>query len=258
MRLTLRIAAITAGLIACTPFHYLALLITGRSAWPRRYLAWVGWSAGMRCQIIGKPMSSNVLFVANHSSWLDIVLLASASGTAFVSKEEVARWPLVGWLARLNRTVFVAREQPRSVKGQADALRTALANGQPVALFPEGTTDGGEEILPFRPSLLAALFPPLPRLRVQPVAIDYGAAATEIAWIGRESARANAMRILSRSGATPVMIHFLDPIDPVDFADRKALAIASRAAILGALPAAGPDGTGGSRLDASARGADRL
>ena len=245
MRLVLRLASILAGLLVYLPLHYTWKRLGRRSPWPRKFLAWVGRSAGMRLQVVGTPLRSNVLFLANHESWLDIMLVADASGAAFVSKDDVARWPVIGWLASLNNTVFIARTQRNAVRGQADQLRAALATGQPVALFPEGTTEGGREVLPFRASLLAAVFPPPEGLKVQPVAIDYGEASDDIAWLGDESAGANAKRVLSRPGKGLVTIHFLRPIDPADVPDRKALAERSRSEIVAA-------------LGASARSADRL
>lgn len=247
MWLVLRVASIVAGLLICVPLHYLWKLFGRRSPWPRRFLGWVGWSAGMRTRIVGTPLRSHVLFVSNHLSWLDIMLLAGASGTAFVSKDDVARWPVIGWLAGLNNTVFIARTERTAVRGQADALRSALQAGQPVALFPEGTTEGGAEILPFRASLLASLFPPLADVRVQPVALDYGPAAHDIAWMGDEPAAANVRRVLSRSGTVSVTIHFLEPIEPAAVGDRKALAAQCRREIVEAL-----------QPDASATRADRL
>jgi len=244
IRLVLRVAAMAAGLILCLPLHYGWKLLGRPSPWPRLFLFWAGRAAGMRVRIKGKPLPSHVLFVANHLSWVDIMLVAGATGTAFVSKDDVARYPVIGWLARMNNTVFVARTERGAVRSQADALRAALASGQPVTLFPEGTTDGGPDLLPFRASLLASLFPPLPGVRVQPVAIDYGPAAHDIAWIGEESAAANARRILSRPGAIPVTIHFLAPVDPAS-GDRKTLARAARAEIAEAL---GPSGGGADRL----------
>jgi len=245
LRLIARVAAMVAGLIACLPLHYAWKLAGAPSPWPRRFLYWVGRSAGMRTRSIGTPLPRHVLFVANHLSWLDILLIAGETGTAFVSKDEVARYPVIGWLAGLNNTVFVARTERSGVRGQADALRDALAGGQPVTLFPEGTTDGGPELLPFRASLLASLFPPMPGVKVQPVAIDYGPAAHDLSWIGVESALANARKVLSRAGTTEVVIRFLEPVDPAEAGDRKVLAAAARAEIMAA-------------LDPSAALADRL
>jgi 1-acyl-sn-glycerol-3-phosphate acyltransferase len=233
-----------AALTVCLPLHYLWRLFGVRSPWPRRFLGWVARAAGMRVRIVGVPLERDVLFLANHLSWLDILVLAGASGTAFVAKAEVATTPVVGWLAGLNNTVFVARAERSAVRGQADALRGALASGQPVALFPEGTTDGGPAILPFRASLLAALYPPLPRVKVQPVALDYGAAAQDLAWVGDEAGLANVKKVLARPGTVPVTLYFLAPVDP-EAGDRKALARAARDEIVEAL---GPSGGGADRL----------
>ena len=240
IRLASRILLIALGLLVCLPFHYAHKLTRRPSPWPRRFLFWVGRAAGVRVSVSGTPLRSHVLFLANHLSWLDIMALAGASGTAFVSKAEVGAWPVIGWLSRLNNTVFVARAERGAVRGQADALRSALATGQPVALFPEGTTDGGRQVLPFRPSLLASLYPPLPGIRVQPVALDYGPAGDDIAWVGEETAGANARRILSRPGTIPLHIRFLEPIDPASVPDRKALAAAARAKIVESLGSESP------------------
>ncbi|HEX8217086.1 MAG TPA: 1-acyl-sn-glycerol-3-phosphate acyltransferase, partial [Allosphingosinicella sp.] len=126
-----------------------------------------------------------------------------------------------------------------AVRGQAESLREALASGRPVALFPEGTTEGAREVLPFRASLLASLFPPLSGVRVQPVAIDYGPAVGDIAWVGDEGAGANARRLMSRRGSLPVTVTFLEPIEPASAGDRKALAAAARAEVVAALAASG-------------------
>ena len=234
LRLAFRVVWIVALLLLCVPLHYLWKLFGAPSPWPRRFLGWVGRAAGMRVRVVGVPLDRHVLFLANHLSWLDILLVAGASGAAFVAKAEVATTPAIGWLARLNNTVFVARAERTGVRGQADALRTALACGLPVALFPEGTTDGGPDILPFRASLLAALFPPLPGVQVQPIALDYGAAAHDLAWIGDEAGLANVRKVLRRPGTTPVTLRFLAPVDPAS-GDRKALASAARGEIVEAL-----------------------
>ena len=141
---------------------------------------------------------------SNHVTWLDILALGGATRALFVSRDDVEHWPVVGWIAGLNDTIYVARHARREVHGQADQLRRALAAGRAVALFPEGTTslDG----LPFRPSLFASVFPPLDRVKVQPVAIDYGPLADEIAWVGEEPAGVNAKRVVSRKGTIPVTL----------------------------------------------------
>jgi 1-acyl-sn-glycerol-3-phosphate acyltransferase len=244
LRAVLRALAIVAAFLACLPLHYLWKLLGRRSPWPRRFLGLVARAAGMRVRVIGAPLERDVLFLANHLSWLDILVLAGASGTAFVSKVEVAEEPVLGWLARLNNTVFVARSERSGVLGQVGALRTALAGGQPVALFAEGTTDGGPAVLPFRASLLAALYPPLPGVRVQPVALDYGAAADSLAWVSDEPGLVNVRKVLSRPGTVPVTLHFLAPVDPAG-GDRKEVARAARAEIIEALS---PSGAAADRL----------
>jgi lyso-ornithine lipid O-acyltransferase len=245
IRFTARAAAIAASLLVCVPLHYLWKLAGRRSPWPRRFLGSIARIAGLKVELRGAPLPSHVLFAANHLSWLDIMLVAGASGAAFVSRDDVASWPVIGWLAGLNDTVFVDRSDRRAVHGQVETLRSALAGGRPVALFPEGTTEGGTGLLPFRASLFSALFPPLPGVRVQPVAIDYGNAGREIAWTGSEAAAANARRVLSRPGTVPVIVHFLPPLDPTMLGDRKAVARAAQQEIAAA-------------LDPSAARADRL
>ncbi|MDQ8758306.1 lysophospholipid acyltransferase family protein [Sphingosinicella sp. LHD-64] len=237
MRLTLRVAGLVAGLIFCVPLHYLWKLLGLGSIWPQLFLAWAGRCAGLDVRIEGVPLRGRVLFAANHLSWLDIVALGSAVPASFVAKDEVEGWPVIGWLAGLNQTIHVAREARRAARGQADQLRAALTRGRAVALFPEGTTDGGTGILPFRASLFASLYPPIEGVRVQPVAIDYGPLADEIAWIGEESTGENAKRIFSRKGRIPVTLHFLAPVDPAAAADRKALAARAEAGVVEALGA---------------------
>jgi 1-acyl-sn-glycerol-3-phosphate acyltransferase len=244
-RLVLRSLAIVLGILACVPLHYLWKLFGRRSRWPQRFLRWVGYASGMRVRTTGTPLPANVLFAGNHLTWLDIMVLAGATGTAFVSKGEVGRTPVIGWLADLNNTVYVERRDRGAAGSQAQAVRAALATGQPVTLFPEGGTDGGVETLPFRASLFSSLFPPMPGVKVQPVAIDYGEAAADIAWTGDEPALANVKRVLSRRGTTPVTLRFLPPMDPAAFADRKDIANTAQAQVVAA-------------LEPSARATDRL
>ena len=200
-------------------------------------LGTIGRIAGLRPRVIGIPLPRDAFFVANHQSWLDILALAGATGTAFIAKGELARVPLIGWLCRLNHTVFVDRGDRGAVAAQVADVRAALDSGWSVAIFPEGTTGNGSALLPFKAPLLAALEPPPPRVRVQPVWIDYGTAMPEISWIGDEPGLANVRRILARAGRISVTLHMLEPFDPTAAGNRKAIAAEARARIEAAMTA---------------------
>lgn len=221
-----------AALLVAVPLHLVWRLFRLPSPWPRLLLATVGQIAGARVRAEGVPLRRNVVFVANHQSWLDILVLAGATGTAFVAKAELRAVPLVGWLSTLNRTLFVRREDRLGVADQIAALRAAIGAGWAVAIFPEGTTGDGRHLLPFKAALLAVLDPPPPGVKVQPVRIDYGACTGEIAWVGEEPGQDNARRILSRRSGFPVILRFLEPFDPAPLGGRKAVAAEARARIL--------------------------
>ena len=133
----------------------------GRSPWPRRFLGWVGRCAGLqRARSTARRCAGHVLFVANHESWLDILAVAGATGAAFVAKDEVAA--LAGdRLARRAEQHASSSPARRGMRSAARPTRSATRwpAAEPVALFPEGTTDGGTRLLPFRASLLASLYP---------------------------------------------------------------------------------------------------
>jgi 1-acyl-sn-glycerol-3-phosphate acyltransferase len=240
MRLIWRAAGILAGLAVCVALHYLWKAVGRRSPWTRRFLGWAGRRSGLVVSVEGIPLRANVLYAANHVSWLDILAMGGAVPAIFVARKDMESWPMIGWAASLNDTIYIARDVRSTVRGQADALREALEDGRAVTLFPEGTTDAGREILPFRASLFASLYPPLPGLMVQPVAIDYGDAFADAAWTGDEAYGLNARRILARPGRLPVTLRFLDPIDPAEARDRKALALQAREAVVTALGASAP------------------
>jgi 1-acyl-sn-glycerol-3-phosphate acyltransferase len=180
-----------------------------------------------------------VLLVANHVSWLDILALGGASGTAFVAKDDLENTPLVGWLCRMNRTVFIPRHNRRGVRKQVERVRTALSEPGRVTIFPEGTTGDGETLLPFKPAMFAALLPPPAGLTVQPVFIDYGELSPWIGWTGEEGGVANFLKVLGRRGSFPLELHFLEPFNPQDFADRKEIAAVARSAIAEKVAATG-------------------
>lgn len=182
-------------------------------------------------RVAGKPLRPQTLLICNHTSWLDIPVLAGATGCAFVSKHELGHG-FIHWLADQNDTIYVRRDHRRGAPGQAEAIARKLRDPQPLALFPEGTTGPGTHLLPFRSTLFSAVAPIPEGVEVRPVAIDYGEAAAEFGWHDEPGTK-NLLRTLGRSGSTPVTVRLLDPLEPMQ--DRKALARAARDAIADAL-----------------------
>lgn len=230
-RFGLRAAAIVLLLLVFVPLHYLYRLVFYGSPFPKYFLKSVARVVGARVERVGTPLKRDVFFIANHVSWIDILALAGASGTAFVAKQELSEVPGIGWLCTLNRTVFVKRENRLGVAEQINALREALQDNWSVTVFPEGTTTDGQSLLPFKTSILSVLEPPPPGVLVQPVLLDYGAVAEEIGWIGEESGLNNAKRVMARRGSFRLQIHFLEPFSPEEIRGRKAIGTRARAAI---------------------------
>ena len=235
MRLTARALALIGLIIVFVPLHYLYRVLSYGSPFPMLFLRYAARVCGAKVEVIGTHLKRDVFFVANHLSWVDILALAGASGTAFVAKAELAQAPVVGWLASLNRTVFVKREHRMGVAEQINALKEALVDNWSVTVFPEGTTTDGQSLLPFKTSMLSVLEPPPPGVLVQPVILDYGPVAEWIGWIGEESGINNAKRVLSRKGSFKVRLHYLEPFSPADFVGRKAISQESRRRIEEAL-----------------------
>ncbi len=227
------------------PPHLIAKLGARRSPWPQRFLSQAARIIGVRVTIEGAPLTPPTLALANHVSWLDILILGGATGTAFVSKADIATAPLVGWLADQNHTLYIERSQRGDAHGQVRRLAEGIEREQPLTVFPEGTTGDGLALLPFRSTLLAAVAPAAPGTAVRPIAIDYGAAVGDIAWHSGETGLVNALRVLGRKGVLPVVVRLLTPLPPGE--DRKAMARDAQARIAAALP----DHSGAFRDDAA-------
>jgi 1-acyl-sn-glycerol-3-phosphate acyltransferase len=178
-----------------------------------------------------------VFFVANHISWHDIPILAGITGSSFVAQDGVRDWPIIGWLAKLNRTIFISRTEKQNVAQQVAELREAIAENWSVTLFPEGTTSDGLGLLPFKQSLFATLAPPPKPMMIQPVLLDFGHEGRDIAWIGEETGWESAWRAFTRPGSYDVGVHFLEPFDPGALADRKLVCALARSRLAEALSA---------------------
>ena len=222
-----RVLVLVLWFLACAPLHLTTKLATGRSGWPRRFLRVGARIVGMRASVDGAPIRGHTLLIANHSSWLDILILAGTTNCAFVAKDSLGH-PLLHWLADQNATVYVKRTHVKGAKDQAIALAKALEGDKPVAVFPEGTTGPGTHLLPFRSTLLEAANYAAKDVEIRPAAIDYGEAAAEVGW-WEEPGKDNVLRVLGRRGDLPVIVHLLPALDRTG--DRKQLAHQAREAI---------------------------
>ncbi|WP_426266999.1 lysophospholipid acyltransferase family protein [Sphingomonas sp. LHG3443-2] len=232
LRAFFRLLAIVLLFAVCASIHLLVRSF-GPSPWPRRLLRGVGWIAGARVRTVGPRPTERTLIVANHVSWLDIPMLAGATGCAFVAKDNLGDHPFMRWLCEENGTVFVERDRRGSVGEQLAAMEAAIRSHRSLCLFPEGTVSDGTRLLPFRSSLLKLAEDPALPLTVQPVAIDYGGDAPEFGWPAGETGKANFIRLLGRRGTVTVTLRYLEPLAPGQ--DRKALTRQSEAAIASAL-----------------------
>jgi lyso-ornithine lipid O-acyltransferase len=216
------------------PIQAVLMRLPGRAkvSFPRTYHAVLCRLIGLRVQVIGTPSRApSTLYVSNHSSWLDILVLGSVLDAAFVSKAEVGQWPVIGTVARLGRTVFVSRKRNHTGR-EAEEIQQRLAAGDSIILFPEGTSNDGTRVLPFRSSFLAVASD---ARQVQPVSLVYdrlgGLPACRrdrpfFAWYGDMDIATHFWRIARRSGArATVLLH--EPADPAAFPDRKALTAAA-------------------------------
>jgi len=187
------------------------------------------------------------LFVANHASYLDIEILGASLPAFFVSKADVASWPFFGWLAKLQRTVFVDRKI-RSVEAQRDAIEKRLAEGDSLILFPEGTSGDGLRLLPFKSSLFAAVeeAAKIHDIAVQPVSVAYTRLdgmplgrfyRPFFAWYG-DMALAPHLWTAVGLGRLTAVVTFHKAVRARDFASRKELAEHCRRDVAAGLEAA--------------------
>jgi len=209
----------------------------------RRWRAIQRWSIGvcrivrLELRVIGAPPNVRrpILAVVNHVSWLDIQTIHSVWRVRFVAKSEVRRWPAIGWLAARAGTLFIERQRRRHAASINRAIHEAFAAGDAIAVFPEGTTSDGSELLRFHASLLqpavdeAAL--------VMPIALRYlsedGRVDVTPSYVGDRSLLESMIAVVS-APKLRAELHFLSPIDAAG-RSRRELAELSRRAISQAL-----------------------
>ncbi len=192
---------------------------------------------GFRVHVTG-TMSRNrpLLIASNHISWTDIEILAALFDISFIAKSELAGWPVIGRLSRLQRPVYVERDNRRKSGDQANQIASRLSEDRPMVLFPEGSTGDGNRLLPFKSTLFGAAAKTIAggvgAVYIQPLAIAY----TRIhgvpmgrrhrvlgAWIGDQELVPHLAGLL-REGAIDVELHFGEPLEFSAGTDRKEMA----------------------------------
>ncbi|HEV2189455.1 MAG TPA: lysophospholipid acyltransferase family protein [Stellaceae bacterium] len=222
--------------VALMPVQALGLLL--RRGWVAQFPCFYHRQCcrilGIKVKRIGFPVDDRpVLFAANHTGYLDISVLGSVIPGSFISKSEIAKWPLFGWLAKLQRSVFVDR-QVRSTAQQRDAIFERLASRDALILFPEGTSGDGNFVLPFKSALFSTVFNHRDdtAIAVQPVSVAYTRLdglpigrflRPFFAWYGDMTLPPHLWRVLGL-GRIEVVVEFHPPAAVADFASRKELA----------------------------------
>jgi 1-acyl-sn-glycerol-3-phosphate acyltransferase len=250
---TLRLARLalygawTAGLM---PVQLVGLALRSRwtSTLPVFYHRWCCRILGFRIRVIGTPTGERpVLYAANHISYTDVTVLGSIIPGSFIAKSEVARWPFFGWLAKLQRSVFVDR-RIRSTVTQRNAIGKRLADGDALILFPEGTSGDGNRVRPFKSALFGAAQQSqgIPPVIVQPVSLAYtrldGIPIGRLyrpffAWYGAVDLAPHLWSMVGL-GTVEVVVEFHPPTFLRDCGSRKALAEYCYARIAGGVAGA--------------------
>jgi 1-acyl-sn-glycerol-3-phosphate acyltransferase len=192
---------------------------------------------GARITVRGEPTEHRpALFVPNHVSWMDIMVLGAFAPVSFVAKAEIATWPLFGYFAKLQRSIFVDRERRQTTSKTAEEMINRMREGEPVVLFAEGTSSDGNRVLRFRAALIGAA-ESLSKATgdtvwIQPIALAYRRInglpsgrqhRPRISWIGDIELIPHAWALL-KDGAVDVDLIFGNPVPFDPQADRKAIA----------------------------------
>ncbi len=212
-----------------------------RKTFPQRYHRFLCRIFGIRLRVIGTPVQGQgVLMISNHTSWLDILILSAAARVSFVAKAEVQSWPFFSTLAKLQETVFVDRVRRSQTGAARDQIRDRLKSGDALVLFPEGTSNDGNRVLPFKSALMGAAEAELGtdaagnvrHVPVQPVSVAYvGVHGMPMgreyrplfAWYGDMELVPHLWEAL-KTGPIEVVVEFHKPMTVDSVGGRKALA----------------------------------
>ena len=192
----------------------------------------------LRIHVKGALSSQRPLLVAsNHISWTDIMVLGSFADVTFIARADMEGWPLIGWLSKLQRTVFIERERKRTAGDQASEIASRMAKGDAMVLFAEGSTGDGNIVLPFKSTLFGAASMAISegaaeQVFIQPVAIAYTRLdgiplgrywRPLFAWFGDLDLVPHLWQMVCL-GETEAVVTFFPPINIDQLGDRKKLA----------------------------------
>ncbi len=218
----------------------MCLLVPGgaKVTFPRFFWASFSRALGLEVRVVGelatKSSGRPVIFVSNHSSWVDVPVVGGVLPGSFVAKGDIAGWPVIRTIARLGRTVFVSRQRGSTAR-ERDAMQAVLTRGDNLILFPEGTSSDGSRVLPFRSSFFAlaetAGEPVTSLPLIQPVSVVYDrlnglpagrSSRAVFAWYGDMDIASHFWRMTQHLDMrVTVLLHA--PLDPALFPDRKSL-----------------------------------
>jgi len=224
-------------LVMAVPVQFV-ITRTGLPGWNvlPRGVHWLGCRfLGLKVTVLGRPEQNRpALLVSNHISWTDILAIGSVANLTFVAKSDISKWPVVGFLASLQKTIYVDRTRRADAKRTSAEMARRLAGGGAVLLFAEGQSDIGTHVLPFRSALVggaqkAMIEAGARNVVIQPMTVAYtrlqgmpvsGNERSLIAWIKSKTIGENIVEILS-GGAKEVTIAFGDPLSLSESDDRK-------------------------------------
>ncbi|MGE0230242.1 MAG: lysophospholipid acyltransferase family protein [Flavobacteriaceae bacterium] len=242
----LRVGLFLLGTLAVAPVQRVVILLGARRAFllPLIFHRMTLRVLGIRVRFAGEQLVEGpALLVSNHVSWLDIPVIGAIAPLVFVAKDDVSSWPGFGWLAKLQYTVFVARERRTRTMQDGGAIGERLQLGDRAVLFAEGTSSDGNRVLPFKSSLVGAVLAGRDTpVRVQPMALVYTGRAglpllrrerPFVCWYGDMTLVPHLLHIFS-SPPLDVTIAFGPVMEMAGAAERKQVTAAAHAFVAGA------------------------
>ena len=251
----IKLSAFVLGTLVLVCIHTIWYLLTRRLDVPKLFHRWCCFVLNIHTTVYGQSAHTRnkpVIYLINHISYLDILVLGSYVDGCFVAKSEVAGWPGFGFLAKLQKTIFIVRDKSALTESR-DKIADAMGKGHDIILFPEGTSTDGWTVLQFKAGLLGIFFPDnkkdveskpvIDDALVQPLALKHiktdGIIVTPerqdlrdlYAWYGDMDLVPHLWSV-AKTLRTDVELHYLDPLSSKDFVHRFDIANAAQERVL--------------------------